>query len=390
MMDLLAESLTDHPRSRGEYEVLARRRVRRGGSSPLSRGIPGRGPAAPGGGRIIPALAGNTTAHRRTARQTRDHPRSRGEYPGSRCRSRTAPGSSPLSRGILRRTRRSQGRRRIIPALAGNTARATRQLQSRSDHPRSRGEYRSVTCAASTATGSSPLSRGIRPALPWRSVRGRIIPALAGNTGATPDSLSLYRIIPALAGNTLRAGLSSRPYADHPRSRGEYREHVHHASHNTGSSPLSRGIRDRHIVTGLDVRIIPALAGNTSASRRAVASTRDHPRSRGEYVPRSDSASVIGGSSPLSRGILEHHQQGFPGPRIIPALAGNTRCVTPDCLSRSDHPRSRGEYRGDWRDQDTVFGSSPLSRGILWRRLPRRHRLRIIPALAGNTRTGAL
>ena len=72
--------------------------------------------------------------------------------------------------------------------------------------------------------------------------------------------------------------------------------------------------------------------------------------------------------------------------RIIPALAGNTdSSVAVRCGAR-DHPRSRGEYltRAEY-----VFGedgSSPLSRGILGQFLHAAGGFRIIPALAGNTR----
>ena len=133
-----------------------------------------------------------------------------------------------------------------------------------------------------------------------------------------------------------------------------------------GSSPLSRGIRD--LLRGAldDRRIIPALAGNTPSSRCPAPGTSDHPRSRGEYQLDDAQLFVLGGSSPLSRGIrgrvlaaslddrgsspLSRGIRGRgsfrPGRRrIIPALAGNTLGVPKSVVARQDHPRSRGEYR---------------------------------------------
>ena len=71
--------------------------------------------------------------------------------------------------------------------------------------------------------------------------------------------------------------------------------------------------------------------------------------------------------------------------RIIPALAGNTRTYTNDQDMTWDHPRSRGEYRTPIAGLCRGLGSSPLSRGIPdYLRKPSVAR-RIIPALAGNT-----
>ena len=153
---------------------------------------------------------------------------------------------------------------------------------------------------------------------------------------------------------------------DHPRSRGEYSTTNRSKSLRIGSSPLSRGIPVPGQRDCGGVRIIPALAGNTSPARSFAAPTW--------------------GSSPLSRGIQP--MRGFvpPKPRIIPALAGNTTIPQPECPNRGDHPRSRGEYEGVVVKGDHYWGSSPLSRGIPARHLPCRLYGGIIPALAGNTR----
>mgnify|MGYP000924923138 CR=1 FL=1 len=233
-------------------------------------------------------------------------------------------GSSPLSRGILGKLCRVDCSFRIIPALAGNTLSTRNTRWGTRDHPRSRGEYHGIPAAADHQQGSSPLSRGIL----LRSCR----------------SFFFVRIIPALAGNTSSVAPIAVDGQDHPRSRGEYNPLVYVIMHLLGSSPLSRGIPDRACVRGALSRIIPALAGNTANAVRI-----ENP-----YM----------GSSPLSRGILVAAAHEVVKLRIIPALAGNTRSPTPWGCMRTDHPRSRGEYRGARIRGAHTLGSSPLSRGI--------------------------
>ena len=151
---------------------------------------------------------------------------------------------------------------------------------------------------------------------------------------------------------------------DHPRSRGEYWGVVMPIRSATGSSPLSRGIRDGTVVERFTTRIIPALAGNTRRSTGLSSELKDHPRSRGEYFgPRSEMAATIG-SSPLSRGILGTAPLTLWRMRIIPALAGNTHVAVREKRSLWDHPRSRGEYCSRLPGAKSSPGSSPLSRGI--------------------------
>ena len=192
-----------------------------------------------------------------------DHPRSRGEYTEVLRGPPRPPGSSPLSRGILRGGTPRSHSPGIIPALAGNTPRAPQPATRRGDHPRSRGEYRGGEPGRLHQNGSSPLSRGIQDgAVSWGHGSG-IIPALAGNT---------YSMVPN--------GTNPR---DHPRSRGEYAELVGEPEIIPGSSPLSRGIPRVILAIVCSFGIIPALAGNTRPGAWLGPLGRDHPRSRGEY-----------------------------------------------------------------------------------------------------------
>ena len=193
------------------------------------------------------------------------------------------------------------------------------------------------------------------------------------------------RIIPALAGNTPGCSVSRPGKGDHPRSRGEYRPSRARGKHTAGSSPLSRGILDGRLGQFQTVRIIPALAGNTSYAAPIAAAGQDHPRSRGEYCLGGHGEFLRFGSSPLSRGIPTCATMWRPWSRIIPALAGNTWRGEGRRRGDADHPRSRGEYMNSGPSLKTRQGSSPLSRGIRRRGIDAAAVGGIIPALAGNT-----
>ena len=192
------------------------------------------------------------------------------------------------------------------------------------DHPRSRGEYGPIDVLALDGQGSSPLSRGIR----------NLVHVLHNRQG----------IIPALAGNTTQRGPYTIHTADHPRSRGEYSLESEVNCESLGSSPLSRGIRVDRIRFPQLVRIIPALAGNTDIPVNEAFKYKDHPRSRGEYTGKRRQPCFDNGSSPLSRGIHDRTYDTDLNARIIPALAGNTSAATFSTRTGPDHPRSRGEY----------------------------------------------
>ena len=194
----------DHPRSRGEYWPVPLDSSRHDGSSPLSRGIPQRPSSVRSSAGIIPALAGNTTAAARERFPTADHPRSRGEYDGGDAGRQDTVGSSPLSRGIHRGPAPLDPTARIIPALAGNTTGIASSRDSTSDHPRSRGEYDDAHGKTAAQKGSSPLSRGIRRVGRLRHDRRRIIPALAGNTAADSSGMAGARDHPRSRGEYLK------------------------------------------------------------------------------------------------------------------------------------------------------------------------------------------
>ena len=251
----------------------------------------------------------------------------RGEHSVSAQTSAALKGSSPLARGTPELSVRVSVKGRIIPACAGNTG------------------QRSVSVSA--LPGSSPLARGTRPPIGVVRLARRIIPACAGNT---PDSLGLVQ-----------------QTQDHPRLRGEHR-HVqrHIASRGRGSSPLARGTPRKRGECGLRLRIIPACAGNTQLLCAGARFNRDHPRLRGEHSHTPRGRHERRGSSPLARGTRRSARGPRRCGRIIPACAGNTRPSMPVDNRRRDHPRLRGEHAHGRAGSERQGGSSPLARGTQW------------------------
>ena len=175
-------SQPDHPRSRGVYcgRHWILRRVT--GSSPLARGLLGDAVALDDRGRIIPARAGFTLGGPREGVAPQDHPRSRGVYHKAWIVEADEGGSSPLARGLRGRGGARRPRGRIIPARAGFTQASAGAGQPSADHPRSRGVYGRSLRRPLRRSGSSPLARGLLRPARGEDARPGIIPARAGFT----------------------------------------------------------------------------------------------------------------------------------------------------------------------------------------------------------------
>ena len=220
------ERLADHPRSRGVYwcAMLASRGFV--GSSPLARGLPGSLGLGSGRDRIIPARAGFTAIMAPAATTAADHPRSRGVYYAGLTFGLAVRGSSPLARGLLGRGVGGVGGKRIIPARAGFTPGRRGRRHGPWDHPRSRGVYELGTVVGDppariiparagftlpvvhrhSSSPDHPRSRGVY----WRDEEDIVRPV-----GSSPLArglprhavahLLIVRIIPARAGFTSMA-----------------------------------------------------------------------------------------------------------------------------------------------------------------------------------------
>ena len=139
----------DHPRIRGEHKRINAETENAPGSSPHTRGArPGRR-ARPHFPWIIPAYAGSTCSRAVRARTERDHPRIRGEHQEALVGILGAAGSSPHTRGAPGRRLALVLRVGIIPAYAGSTRSPTTPTSPDWDHPRIRGEHRRNSIAIS-------------------------------------------------------------------------------------------------------------------------------------------------------------------------------------------------------------------------------------------------
>ena len=215
------------------------------------------------------------------------------------------------------------------------------------------------------SVGSSPLARGTLEAIdPQLIARG---------------------LIPARAGNTRRSARTRSCIWAHPRSRGEHIPDVTPPARVEGSSPLARGTLDNFAGNCLVAGLIPARAGNTPVTARAVQPKRAHPRSRGEHVPLRITKKERMGSSPLARGTPRGfvERSGLVG--LIPARAGNTMGLTSSSYAARAHPRSRGEHPRITPRAAASGGSSPLARGTPRFAEAGIYALGLIPARAGNT-----
>ena len=293
-----------HPRSRGENMPMRASRSASEGSSPLTRGKQSCAVARVNPGRLIPAHAGKTYRMRPSTSGGWAHPRSRGENISKSVRASSAPGSSPLTRGKPGRVARGMRARGLIPAHAGKTIHIPPSRRIRGAHPRSRGENLEDNWEVLEADGSSPLTRGKRSCRDRLRRRGRLIPAHAGKTPPTRRTRRWPRA--------------------HPRSRGENKRMSCADHDHWGSSPLTRGKRAGRYVLQWPARLIPAHAGKTGACMRRPRQRRAHPRSRGENASWSSVCLLLRGSSPLTRG--KHHGFDRLGNRrgLIPAHAGKT------------------------------------------------------------------
>ena len=313
------------------------------GSSPLARGLRSWRPFLVFLSGIIPARAGFTDPLPRAARRPSGHPRSRGVYPRGRTAASSSSGSSPLARGLRGRGVPDRLQAGIIPARAGFTSAQRQSSQHGKDHPRSRGVYTGTVVAEGDGSGSSPLARGLRLHVQNLGEDARIIPARAGFTSRTATRKPSERIIPARAGFTWRAGCGARGGGDHPRSRGVYVEIAMSVEVNAGSSPLARGLPATIAAAWAADRIIPARAGFTSSPLAAATTGEDHPRSRGVYPTARTSTAARRGSSPLARGLRGEPDRDVGGVGIIPARAGFTRLIVWDgCIFWGSSPLARG------------------------------------------------
>ena len=193
------------------------------------------------------------------------------------------------------------------------------------------------------------------------------------------------RLIPAHAGSTNASRATTTEVSAHPRSRGEHRRGRIFRPCECGSSPLTRGARDgiRHGIPPW--RLIPAHAGSTSALEARSRRRTAHPRSRGEHGEGFAAGLLDFGSSPLTRGTRQEIEKSESWKGLIPARAGNTTGKFHPGGKGTAHPRLCWEHGTPFSVSQAALGSSPLAQGTFLEGLLCLRPARLIPARAGNT-----
>ena len=213
----------------------------------------------------------------------------------------------------------------------------------------------------------------------------RLIPAHARKTSAFIDETAGTSAHLCSHGENPRLSDRSCHVTAHPRSREENIDAWQLPERHVGSSPLTRGKPSRRKTPTLNTGLIPAHAGKTVASWRIRQAARAHPRSRGENYRPGHCEHRCDGSSPLTRGKPEELQAWFEESRLIPAHAGNTTASPPASRTPAAHPRSRGENLSVVVQLPNSAGSSPLTRGKRSAEFWRVVASGLIPAHAGKT-----
>ena len=315
------------------------------GSSPRLRGTQDLANLQWSVSRFIPAPAGNTKFVGGHAGYVPVHPRACGEHAKRQVQRRDGAGSSPRLRGTQGTNGRAEGRRRFIPAPAGNTPTPPCSALPRAVHPRACGEHGISMGSAWSRFGSSPR------------LRGTLLRAFLESVPA--------RFIPAPAGNTLYGDESPASMAVHPRACGEHFCTLFSAFLSRGSSPRLRGTHRRVGAAGNLIRFIPAPAGNTCRGGATNSRSAVHPRACGEHTYTASTSDTGCGSSPRLRGTHRVEHREYAMARFIPAPAGNTIYQSKRPPQQAVHPRACGEHSAVRSRAVRGCGSSPRLRGTL-------------------------
>ena len=295
-------SIRVYPRPRGGTAVgIPYQRAIRG-LSPPTRGNLLQRRVRDGRRRSIPAHAGEPRWIRRSRADNRVYPRPRGGttiFAFSRAQAR---GLSPPTRGNLAGRAHSGAPRRSIPAHAGEPPYQTLSPRSGAVYPRPRGGTYCKACGRRLQGGLSPPTRGNQIAAPVPALSSGSIPAHAGEPDHLEEIGNIHRVYPRPRGGTV----ADRSPAGAVR----------------GLSPPTRGNRPYQRIRRVRRRSIPAHAGEPPSRSGARPSAAVYPRPRGGTDSRLASRRSKGGLSPPTRGNLAVTVVAASGGRSIPAHAG--------------------------------------------------------------------
>ena len=293
-----------HPRMGGEQAYVRLHILLRLGSSPHGRGTVKSSIEDTKAFRFIPAWAGNRARWPKSQMRQTVHPRMGGEQRERPELIWAISGSSPHGRGTGSKKAKESRLLRFIPAWAGNSCHKSTGQPAFSVHPRMGGEQATMPAPTAPAIGSSPHGRGTEVRFLPERVSGRFIPAWAGN-----------RILQLAAGQVQEV---------HPRMGGEQRSLHCCRRVLAGSSPHGRGTGGRPLRPQRGCRFIPAWAGNSWPGSPPAYCRSVHPRMGGEQHGKFLCCHEPDGSSPHGRGTVLFFCSQLINVRFIPAWAGNS------------------------------------------------------------------
>ena len=376
-----------------------------GGLSPRVRGSLERRDQRTRRSGSIPACAGEPRGRRTGRSLTRVYPRVCGGARIGPVRVYLKQGLSPRVRGSPEQMQLLDHVAGSIPACAGEPWSQRQPSRARGVYPRVCGGASSVVRGVTASTGLSPRVRGSPDADHAGDVGQGSIPACAGEPRTRPAYWRSSRVYPRVCGGALALaggqpadqGLSPRvrgspgiggfarqwtgsipacagepraatrpccPWRVYPRVCGGAGA-IHFAEIDvTGLSPRVRGspgLPERVVV---EVRSIPACAGEPWSSPRKMQVPRVYP-------PRVRGSRMAEGSRMVPIGS-------------IPACAGEPRKAPPGWITRRVYPRVCGGAPGRGRAARLAWGLSPRVRGSLEEAAGRTVARRSIPACAGE------
>ena len=402
--------MPEHPRVRGDHPSASARSILTVGTPPRARGSPG--------------------LHRPDDGGDGEHPRVRGDHAARPSRIRAATGTPPRARGSLRGRDHDPARGGNTPACAGITSSRSRTSESRTEHPRVRGDHGWELTRNDGVGGTPPRARGSQRAPPARDLACRNTPACAGITAAassprttasgTPPRARGSRLgllgadqrggnTPACAGITPRGERPVASREEHPRVRGDHPVHPAAEPLRHGTPPRARGSHLPATQGQLEVRNTPACAGITYREDARERGDGEHPRVRGDHAValfgtkaedgtprvRGDHPHLglfVGlrrGTPPRARGSPRPAEARRPRPGNTPACAGIT--LPWQCLVRpgAEHPRVRGDHEDLADALFAMDGTPPRARGSRSTSPCGPRRTGNTPACAGITASGA-
>ena len=311
-----------YPRGCGGASICSKKCGLLSGLSPRVRGSLSDRRAAFPPRRPIPAGAGEP--RRSTARSSTRaaYPRGCGGAFGSNLRSSVTTGLSPRVRGSPRCPSRPSARSRPIPAGAGEPLRKRARARRARAYPRGCGGAEDRARSAGASCGLSPRVRGSQ---------------------YQTDAITAYkRPIPAGAGEPVIPQYRSEAHEAYPRGCGGAYEQKRVSHVGGGLSPRVRGSPARVARRPVELRPIPAGAGEPARRPRPAPPPTAYPRGCGGATQIARATRSISGLSPRVRGSHRHDMSEVADFRPIPAGAGEPSTSSSPVDALAAYPRGCG------------------------------------------------